>query len=54
MKNWIESFESIFTARKATKNLKVTVCLKSNRSLVDGIGIHVKGTNSEMGYVLNF
>ncbi|WCM63155.1 hypothetical protein [Paenibacillus polymyxa] len=36
------------------QNYEVTVCLKSNGSLVDGVGIHVKDTNAEMGYVLNF
>ncbi|WP_373441503.1 GNAT family N-acetyltransferase [Paenibacillus kribbensis] len=35
------------------QDYELAVCLKNDGTLIGGIGIHVKNTNAEMGYVLN-
>ncbi|MDY7990927.1 GNAT family protein [Paenibacillus polymyxa] len=35
------------------QDYELAVCLKNNGTLIGGVGIHVKDTNAEMGYVLN-
>ncbi|APB71540.1 N-acetyltransferase [Paenibacillus polymyxa] len=35
------------------QDYELAVCLKNNGILIGGMGIHVKDTNAELGYVLN-
>nr|WP_231116971.1 GNAT family N-acetyltransferase [Paenibacillus polymyxa] len=38
---------------KPRQDYKLAVCLKNTGIMIGGVGIHVKDTNAEMGYILN-
>ncbi|MGY5609162.1 GNAT family N-acetyltransferase [Paenibacillus sp. ALE3] len=38
---------------KPRQDYELAVCLKDTGILIGGVGIHVKDTNAEMGYILN-
>ncbi|KEO76526.1 GNAT family N-acetyltransferase [Paenibacillus polymyxa] len=38
---------------KPRQDYELAICLKNTGILIGGVGIHVKDTNAEMGYILN-